>query len=300
MRSGARPLLLRLASAALGISLLAACGRGGGELILATTTSTENSGLLEVLVPLYERETGDRVKVIAVGSGAAIALGERGDADVLLVHSPAAEEAFVAAGYGVGRARVMFNDFIIVGPPDDPAGIAESGDAALALGAIAARGAAFVSRGDDSGTHARERQLWAAAGLATPSVGEWYRETGQGMGATLTIAQESGAYTLCDRATWLAVSDPRSLALVVEGDERLFNIYHVILVSPDRHSRVNAPAAERFRDFLIDPEIQRVIGEFGTEQYGQPLFTPDAGVSDAGAPRASSPDAAPGAPGGSG
>ena len=263
----------------LGLALLVpvACG---GELILATTTSTENSGLLDALVPLYEEESGDHVKVIAVGSGAAMSMGERGDADVLLVHSPAAEQAFIDAGYGVERARVMFNDFVIVGPTDDPAGIAGSADASEAFAAIAAAGARFVSRGDDSGTHAKEKTLWGAAGLDVSSADGWYTESGQGMAATLTIAAETGAYTLTDRATWLSVSDPAGLPLLVEGDERLFNVYHVIVVSPERHDVVNSAAAGRFRAFLLEPTTQQLIGEFGRDQYGQPLFTPYASESD--------------------
>ena len=266
----------------LGLALLvpAACGDGDGELILATTTSTENSGLLDALIPIYEEGSGDHVKIIAVGSGAAMSMGERGDADVLLVHSPAAEQAFIDAGYGVERARVMFNDFVIVGPTDDPAGIAGSADAAEAFAAIEAAGARFVSRGDDSGTHAKEKTLWGAAGLDVPSADGWYAESGQGMAATLTIAAETGAYTLTDRATWLSVSDPAGLPLLVEGDERLFNVYHVIVVSPERHDVVNSAAAGRFRAFLLEPTTQQLIGEFGRDQYGQPLFTPYASESD--------------------
>ena len=266
----------------LGATLLGAfaCGGGDHELILATTTSTDNSGLLEVLIPAYEEQSGDSVKVIAVGSGAAMSMGERGDADVLLVHSPAAEQAFVDAGYGVERARVMFNDFVLVGPPDDPAGIAGMFDAAEAFRAIEATGASFVSRGDDSGTHAKEKTLWAAAGLGVPTGAGWYAESGQGMGATLTIAAETGAYTLTDRATWLAVADPEVLPLIVEGDERLFNVYHVIVVNPELHDSVNAAAARRFRAFLLEPATQQLIGEFGREQYGQPLFTPYASEVD--------------------
>ncbi len=266
----------------LGLALLvpAACGGGGGELILATTTSTENSGLLDALVSLYEEESGDHVKIIAVGSGAAMSMGERGDVDVLLVHAPAAELAFIDAGYGVERARVMFNDFVIVGPADDPAGITGSADAAEAIEAIAAAGARFVSRGDDSGTHAKEKTLWGAAGLEVPSADGWYTESGQGMAATLTIAAETGAYTLTDRATWLSVSDSARLPLLVEGDERLFNVYHVIVVSSERHDSVNTAAAGRFRAFLLEPTTQQLIGEFGRDQYGEPLFTPYASESN--------------------
>lgn len=257
---------------ALVVALSAACG-DDNDLILATTTSTENSGLLDVLVPMFEAESGDSVKVIAVGSGAAMQLGERGDADVLLVHSPAAEVAFVDGDFGVERARVMFNDFVIAGPSEDPAGIAGTTDAATAMAAIHAAGASFVSRGDDSGTHAKERTLWIAAELGVPSGESWYAETGQGMGATLTIAAETRAYTLTDRATWLAVADPDDLPIQAEGDEALFNVYHVIVVNPDRHDAVNAEAARRFRSFLLKPETQETISAFGLEEHGQPLFT---------------------------
>ncbi len=252
--------------------VLGACG-DDDALILATTTSTENSGLLDVLVPLFEEQSGDSVKVIAVGSGAAMQLGERGDADVLLVHSPAAEIAFVEAGFGVERARVMFNDFVIVGPADDPAEIAGSVDAAAALAGIHAARASFVSRGDDSGTDAKERALWEAAGLEAPTGESWYAESGQGMGATLTIAAETSAYTLTDRATWLAVADPADLPIQVEGDEALFNVYHVIVVNPDRHDGVNIDAARRFRSFLLEPVTQAAISAFGLEARGQALFT---------------------------
>lgn len=257
------------------VVLLVACG-GSDELILATTTSTENSGLLDELVPLFEAQSGVNVKVVAVGSGAALALGEQGDADVLLVHSPAAEQEFVDAGFGVERRRIMFNDFVIVGPPDDPAGLASASTAADAMRAIAAAGAAFVSRGDDSGTHARERALWDAAGLEVPSGAPWYAESGQGMGATLTIAAQTRAYTLSDRATYLAVAEPAELAIAVEGDEVLRNVYHVIIVNPDRHDGLNTEAARAFSDFLVEPATQALISGFGLEEHGQPLFTGDA------------------------
>jgi len=259
---------------------IAACGGGDTELILATTTSTDNSGLLDVLIPLYEEQSDDSVKVIPVGSGAAMSMGVRGDADVLLVHSPVAEQAFVDAGFGIERARVMFNDFVIVGPPEDPVGLTGGQDAAEAFARLEAASVRFVSRGDDSGTHAKEKVLWAGAELEVPSGAGWYTESGQGMAATLTIAAEIGAYTLTDRATWLSVSDPARLALLVEGDERLSNVYHVIIVNPDLHEGVNAAAARRFRGFLLQPATQELIGEFGRELYGQPLFTAYASESD--------------------
>jgi tungstate transport system substrate-binding protein len=255
--------------------LAAACG-GGGTLILATTTSTENSGLLDDLVPAFEEQSGISVKVIAVGSGAALAMGERGDVDVLLVHSPDAVDAFVASGFGVERARVMFNDFIIVGPPSDPAGVTGTSDAAAAVRAIAQAGARFVSRGDDSGTHAKEKLLWAAAGLDVPRGAEWYVETGQGMGATLTVAAATGGYVLTDRATYLVVADGSELPLLVSGDTRLRNIYDVVVVNPERHGHTNIDAAREFRAYLLSAETQERIDRFGRERFGQSLFTGDA------------------------
>lgn len=258
------------------LALAIACGGGERTIILATTTSTENSGLLDVLIPVFERDSGYNVKVVAVGSGAAIAMGERGDVDVLLVHSPRAEEAFVRDGYGVDRASVMYNDFVIVGPAGDPAGVREADDAAGALARIAAAGARFISRGDDSGTHVKEQELWAAAGLPVQRGAAWYVETGQGMGATLTVAAETGGYTLTDRGTWLVVSDRTTLPVLVEGDPALFNHYHVIVVDPDRHPGTNVAGARRLRDFLIGADAQALIGEFGVETLGRALFVPAA------------------------
>lgn len=249
--------------------------KGSGEdIILATTTSTDNSGLLKVLVPLYEQGTKDKVKVIAVGSGAAMEMGARGDADVLLVHSPAAEQAFMASGNGESRSRVMYNDFLIVGPPADAARIKGAKDAAAAMSAIAKAEARFVSRGDDSGTHAKERELWAAAAIAVPKGKSWYAESGQGMEATLTIASERAAYTLTDRATWLTFGQRERLPLLVESDAKLFNVYHVIVVSPRAHPKVKADAARRFRDFLLKRETLEAIAAFGKDRYGQSLFVP--------------------------
>jgi tungstate transport system substrate-binding protein len=267
---------LTLGLLALVVALAAACsGDSSRELILATTTSTQDSGLLDVLIPRFEQESGITVKVIAVGSGAAMEMGQRGDADVLLVHSPAAETQFVADGDGVERARVMYNDFVIVGPPADPAGIGGKTDAAAAVKQIAEAQATFVSRGDHSGTHAKELTLWAAAELAVPTGQPWYLETGQGMGATLTIAAEKDGYTLTDRSTWLAAADHDRLPIRVEGDPRLFNVYHVIVVNPAQHPDVNAAGARRFRAFLLERDTLQVIGEFGRDRFGQPLFTPD-------------------------
>ncbi len=256
--------------------LVIALGCGGkGEVILATTTSTQDSGLLDALAPLFEKRTGYRLKVIAVGSGQALAMGRRGDADVILAHSPEDEERFVAEGHGVDRRLVMHNDFVIVGPPGDPAGIAGLGPVE-ALRHIARRGSLFVSRGDDSGTHRLEMRLWREAGVE-PSGQGWYQQSGQGMGATLTIADQKGGYTLADRATYLTLRRNIGLAVLVEGDPRLYNVYHVMRVNPSLHPKVNEAGARAFVEFMVAPETQAVIATFGVERYGQPLFYPDAG-----------------------
>ena len=245
------------------------------EVILATTTSTQDSGLLDVLVPDFEARTGYRVKVIAVGTGAALAMGARGDADVLLVHAPESEMELVRSGDVVDRRLVMHNDFILVGPADDPAQVQEVGDAVQALVRIAQAQALFLSRGDGSGTHKKELALWQEAGIQPE--GAWYQESGQGMGATLKIASEKGAYTLTDRATYLAMRGGLDLVVWVEGDERLFNVYHVMVVNPEKHPNVNHRGATAFADDLTSPEVQKVIGEYGQDRFGQPLFFPDAG-----------------------
>jgi tungstate transport system substrate-binding protein len=261
---------------ALSVPLLLAACSGKDELILATTTSTQDSGLLDVLVPMFEKEYGYKVKVIAVGSGQALRMGEEGEADVILSHSPQAEEEFMAGGHGESRQLVMRNDFVIVGPADDPAGIRGAADAAEALARIARAEAVFVSRGDESGTHAKELSLWEKAGIKP--AGDWYQESGQGMGATLGIANERRGYTLTDRGTYLAQRASYQLEVLFEGDEALFNIYHVIVVNPQKHSRVNAEAARAFAQFLVSAEAQAAIGDFGRELYGQPLFVPMAAV----------------------
>ncbi len=245
------------------------------EVILATTTSTQDSGLLDVLVPDFEAKTGYRIKVIAVGTGAALAMGQRGDADVLFVHAPAAEMELLASGDAVDRRPVMHNDFIIVGPENDPAGIRGTVKAADAFRKIAQAQDLFLSRGDDSGTHQTELALWKEAGL-TPA-GAWYQESGQGMGATLKIASEKGAYTLTDRATYLTMRASLDLVLLLEGDETLYNIYHVMVVNPEKHPGVNYEGATAFADYLTSPEVQRVIREYGKDRFGQPLFFPAAG-----------------------
>lgn len=244
------------------------------DVILATTTSTQDSGLLDVLVPLFHEQTGYRFKLkpIAVGSGAALELGRRGEADVLLVHSPAAEEEFMAQGLGVARRTVMVNDFIIVGPADDPAGIAGAASALEAMAGIASTEAPFVSRGDESGTNALELALWRQAGISPQ--GAWYTESGTGMGDTLNIANERQAYTLADRGTYLALRARLELDVLVEGAPELLNVYHAIAVNPANGPAVNTAGGEAFMTFLLDPATQRVIAEFGVDRFGQPLFTP--------------------------
>jgi tungstate transport system substrate-binding protein len=245
-------------------------------LILATTTSTQDSGLLDVLVPLFEQQTGYTVQTVAVGTGQALKMGEEGNADVLLVHAPTSEEEFMANGFGKDRAAVMHNDFILVGPVADPAGIQGTVSATEAFKKIFAAGATFISRGDDSGTHKKELDVWKKAELA-PQGQAWYLETGQGMGATLTVASEKGAYTLTDRGTFLAQTENLDLVLVLEGDPPLLNPYHVITVNPEKWAKANYDGAMAFYNFMLAPETQKVIGAFGVEKYGQPLFFPDAG-----------------------
>jgi tungstate transport system substrate-binding protein len=245
---------------------------GPKDVILATTTSTQDSGLLDVLVPLFEQQTGYHLKPIAVGSGAAMELGEKGEADVLLVHSPAAEEEFMASGYGVDRHLVMYNDFIIVGPKDDPAGVKNTDNALDAMKAIASSESPFISRGDDSGTNKLELSLWEKAGIE-PN-GSWYQESGTGMGDTLNIANARDAYTITDRGTYLALGDQLDLVVLSEGDKDLINIYHVIAVNPDRYDTLNVAGAQAFIDFMLAPSTQRVIGDFGKQEFGQALFMP--------------------------
>jgi len=268
-----------------GALLLAAgvygCSSGSDELILATTTSTQDSGLLDVLIPQFEKEHDYKVKTIAVGSGEALRLAGEGEADVVLAHSPKAEEDFMAAGNGESRLVVMHNDFIIVGPVDDPAGIKGATNAGDAFKKIATAEALFLSRGDQSGTNTKELSLWTSAGIQ-PS-GTWYQETGQGMGATLNVASDKQGYTLSDRGTYLAQKANLDLALLVEGDKALFNQYHVMVVDPKKHSNVNAEGARAFASWITSPEVQKTIGEFGVKDYGQQLFIPDAGKEAAGA-----------------
>ena len=245
------------------------------ELILATTTSTQDSGLLDELIPTFEDHNDYNVKMIAVGSGEALRLGSEGEADVLLVHSPSAEEDFIEAGNGESRELVMHNDFVIVGPEDDPAGIADAESAADAFAKIAAAEAPFISRGDESGTNTKELAIWKDAGIE-PAGQSWYSETGQGMGATLNVTTERQGYTLTDRGTWLAQQANLDLGLLYESDPKLNNIYHVIVVNPEKFDEVNAEGARAFSAFMIAPDTQDIIGEFGIEEYGAPLFFQDA------------------------
>jgi tungstate transport system substrate-binding protein len=273
------------AGLALALALTAApSGAGAADaarsVILATTTSTQDTGLLDVLVPAFEKGSGFVVKTISVGSGQAMALGRRGEADVLLVHSPADEQKLVEEGFGVDRRLVMHNDFVMVGPVADPAGIRGAKTAKEACARIAAAGSLFVSRGDNSGTHSKEKGLWKAAGVSAEGQ-PWLQQTGLGMGDTLNVASEKGGYTLTDRGTWLALHKGRRLALevLVEKEGALLNVYHVIQVSQARWPKVNAAGAKAFAAFVVSPAAQAIIGGFGVEKFGAPLFVPDAGKS---------------------
>lgn len=280
MRLHNRHLILLLIILSVMVSLSACATQPAAkEIILATTTSTQDSGLLDVLIPIFEGRSGYTVKTVAVGTGQALKMGEDGNADVLLVHAPAAEKELMDGGFGAERLLVMHNDFVIVGPADDPAGIKGDVSAVEALVKIASAAAAFVSRGDDSGTHKAELALWKS-GEIDPQ-GDWYIESGQGMAATLKIAGEKAAYTLTDRATYLATREGLGLEILVEGDPVLLNVYHVITVNPEKWPKVNNAGATAFAQFLIDGETQKVIGEFGVDKYGQPLFFPDADKTDA-------------------
>jgi tungstate transport system substrate-binding protein len=244
------------------------------ELVLATTTSTENSGLLAAILPDFEQRFNVKVSVIAVGTGQSLKLGENGDADVVLVHARALEDAFMAAGHGARREDVMYNDFVILGPEEDPAGIAGLTSAAEAFGLIASTESAFVSRGDNSGTHVKENEVWAAAD--TTPAGDWYISAGQGMGGVLTMANELQGYTLSDRATYLARTlEGTELVILVEGDPVLFNPYGVIAVNPDKGAHIKVELGNQFIDWLISVPTQELIADFGVAEFGQSLFIPD-------------------------
>ncbi len=246
------------------------------NIILATTTSTQDSGLLDVLIPIFEKKTGYFMKTIAVGSGQAMAMGQKGEADVLLVHSPEAEKKFVTDGYGINRRLIMHNDFIVVGSSTDPAKIKGIKSTTEVFKKIAATQTLFMSRGDNSGTHAKEKAIWKAA--AVKYEGEkWYQQTGLGMGQTLNVASEKRAYTLADRGTYLALKKNLALDILAEGDAILLNIYHVIEVNPTKFPKVNAPGGKAFADFMVSKEAQDIVKTFGVDKFGSPLFFPDAG-----------------------
>jgi tungstate transport system substrate-binding protein len=248
-------------------------------IILATTTSTQDSGLLDVLLPIFEKKTSYFVKTIAVGSGQAMAMGQKGEADVLLVHSPAAEKTFMSEGYGINRKLVMHNDYIIVGPPEDSAKIKGIKSASEAFKKIASANALFLSRADKSGTNAKEMDIWKAAGIK--SEGEkWYQQTGLGMGQTLNVTAEKKGYTLADRGTYLALKKNLGLDILVEGDAILLNIYHVIEVNPAKWPKVNTAGAKAFADFMVAKDTQGIIKTFGVDKFGSPLFFPDAGKKE--------------------
>ena len=275
-----RRLFLRAAGIFFGAVVIAAVLCGGVSaadrfITVASTTSTENSGLFKYLLPIFQHKTGIEVRVVAVGTGQAIGIGERGDADVLFVHHKPSEEKFVAEGYGVKRYDVMYNDFIIVGPKTDPAKIRGDKSAADALRKIAAAEAAFASRADDSGTHKLELELWKAAGVdPKPASGSWYRETGSGMGATLNTASGIGAYAITDRGTWISFNNKGDLEILVEGDPKLFNQYGAILVNPAKFPQVKAADGQTFIDWLISPDGQAVLAGYKID--GQQLFYPNA------------------------
>lgn len=241
------------------------------HLKLATTTSTENSGLLDVLIPAFERKTGIKVDVIAVGTGKALALGENGDVDIIMVHARDREDKFIDEGYGIDRRDLMHNDFVVIGPPGDPAGINGMKDAAGAFRKISGGSYPFISRADDSGTNIKEKYIWQKAGVS-PS-GQWYKEAGQGMGAVITMADDMEAYTLSDRGTYLSMKGKIDLSILVEGDSSLFNPYGVIAVNPDRHKGINYNGAEKLMDFLTSEEGQRIIKDY--KKNGEQLFYPD-------------------------
>lgn len=279
MRKFVVPLLVAM----LAFALVVVQGCGGQQqaaqtenkdIILATTTSTQDSGLLDELNPKFEEKTGYKVKTIAVGTGQALEMGKKGEADVLLVHAPKSEQEVVDMGAAINRQLVMHNDFIIVGPADDPAGI-KGLKTAEAFKMIADKKAVFVSRGDESGTHKKEKEVWTAAGVKPE--GDWYQQSGTGMGATLNIANDKQGYTLTDRGTYLAQKKNLSLDVLVEGDKVLLNIYHVMQVNPEKFDKVNNDGGKAYVDFMVSTEVQKIIEEFGKDKFGEPLFYPDAG-----------------------
>ncbi|NLV75989.1 MAG: tungsten ABC transporter substrate-binding protein [Tissierellia bacterium] len=261
-------------------TLLVGCGQKqdetGGTIILATTTSTQDSGLLDYLLPIFKDETGIEVKVIAVGTGKALQMGKDGEADILLVHAKESEEEFVAEGHGLERLDDMYNDFILVGPGEDPLNLKSEhpNDILEGLKALAETETEFVSRGDDSGTHKKELSIWKEAGIEPE--GDWYISAGSGMGDVLKIADEKRAYTITDRGTYLSMKEDLDLDIIIEGDENLFNQYGIIPVNPEKSDKINAEGAKIFMEWMLSDKTQELIGEFGVEEYGMPLFIPNA------------------------
>jgi tungstate transport system substrate-binding protein len=248
------------------------------ELIFATTTSVQDTGLLDVIVPIFEKQSGYHVKAVAVGTGQALALAGRGEADVVLAHAPEAEKKYVADGGLINRRLMMHNWFLLAGPAADPAHVKGTVKAVDAFKKIAEAKAVFVSRGDDSGTHKLEKKLWEQAGIKP--AGDWYLEAGQGMGKTLSIAGEKQGYVLSDRATFLAFQKTTGLSVLLEGDPAFLNVYHVMEVNPEKFPKVNAKGGKAFADFLLSPTVQDLLKTFGKEKFGEPLFTPDAGKTE--------------------
>ena len=277
--------LLAPVSLALVVAIAAPAAAQDKSIVVSSTTSTQDSGLFRHILPLFKAKTGIEVKVVAQGTGQALDTGRRGDADVVFVHARPAEEKFIAEGFGVKRHPVMYNDFVLIGPKSDPAGIKGSHDIVAALTTIKAKGAPFISRGDRSGTHQAELKLWKVAGVDIPAekeakkLGPWYKEIGQGMGAALNTAAASGSYVLSDRATWISFKNKSDLVIAVEGDKRLFNQYGVILVNPKKHPNVKADLGQQFIDWLISPEGQKAIADYKID--GQQLFFPNASDSNA-------------------
>ena len=267
--------ILLVAAMAAGIGTAAESNK---NVILSTTTSTQDSGLLDVLIPLFEKQTGYSVKTISVGTGQALALAAKGDADVALVHAPSLEQKHVAEGKLLNRRLVMYNDFVIIGPKEDPAKIKSAKTALAALKLIEQSKSPFVSRGDSSGTHTLEKSLWKSAGIEPK--GSWYTEAGQGMGATLGIANERNAYAITDRGTLLALAKRVNLPILIEGDKLLLNIYSVMEVNPANGPRINAAGGKAFADFMVSPDAQNAIKTFGVDKFGQALFFPVAGKKE--------------------
>ena len=277
-RSAMGSLLLAFSFIVVFAAVAQAADSASRNVILSTTTSTQDSGLLDVLIPMFEKQTGYSVKTVSVGTGQALALAAKGDADVVLVHAPSLEKKYVTEGKLLNRQLVMYNDFVIIGPKDDPAKIRSAKTSAAALKAIEQAKASFVSRGDNSGTHTLEKSLWKAAGVEPK--GSWYIEAGQGMGATLGIANERNAYTITDRGTLLALRKRVDLPVLIEGGRALLNIYSVMEVNPANGRRINTAGGKAFVDFMLAAQTQNVIKSFGVEKFAQPLFVPVAGRNE--------------------